>query len=83
MSTSLFFVFFVFCCSLFDIFVIDSFVEPSQGETMVVKSLTVPPAKSTPTRASKRLKKMTTVSTTLEAHRPAASSDDVSIASCT
>jgi hypothetical protein len=68
---------------LFDIFVIDSFVEPSQGETMVVKSLTVSPAKSTPTRASKSLKKTTTVSTTLEAHRPAASSNDVSIASCT
>jgi hypothetical protein len=35
---------------------------------VVVKSLTVPPAKSTPTRASKRLKKTATVSTSLEAH---------------
>jgi hypothetical protein len=30
--------------------------EPSQEEVVVVKSLTVPPAKSTPTRASKHLK---------------------------
>jgi hypothetical protein len=57
--------------------------EPSQEETVVLKSSTVPPAKSTPTHPSKRLKKAATVSTSLEAHRPAASSDDVSIASCT
>jgi hypothetical protein len=57
--------------------------ESSQEETVVVKSSTVPPAKSTPTHASKRLKKAATVRTSLEAHRPAASSDDVSIASCT
>jgi hypothetical protein len=50
---------------------------------VVVKSSIVPPTKSTPTRASKHLKKAATVSTSLEAHRLAASSDDVSIASCT
>jgi hypothetical protein len=49
---------------------------------VVFKPLTVPPTKSTPTRASKRLKKTVTVGTSLEAHRPVASSDDVSIASC-
>jgi hypothetical protein len=48
---------------------------------VVTKSLTVPPAKGTPTRASKRLKKTVTVGTSLEAHRPVASSKDVSIAS--
>jgi hypothetical protein len=42
----------------------------------------VPPAKSTPPRASKRLKKAATVSTSLEVHRPAAFSDNVSSASC-
>jgi hypothetical protein len=57
--------------------------EPSQEETVVVKSSTVPPAKSTPTRASKHLKKVVTMSTSLEAHRPAASFDDLSIPSCT
>jgi hypothetical protein len=57
--------------------------EPSQEETVVAKSSTVPPAKSTPTHASKRLKKAAIVSTSLEVHRPAASSDNVSSASCT
>jgi hypothetical protein len=57
--------------------------EPFQEETMVAKSSTVPPTKSTPTRASKRLKKAATVSISLEVHRPAASSDNVSSASCT
>jgi hypothetical protein len=57
--------------------------EPSQEEMVVVKSSTVPPTKSIPTHASKHLKKAVIVSTSLEAHRPAASSDDVSIASCT
>jgi hypothetical protein len=56
--------------------------ELSQEETVMTKSLTVPPAKSTPTRASKRLKKTAAVGTSLEAHRSAASSKDVSIASC-
>jgi hypothetical protein len=50
---------------------------------VVVKSSTVPPAKSTPTRASKCLKKAATMSTSIEVHRPAASSDNVSSASCT
>jgi hypothetical protein len=49
---------------------------------MVVKSSTVLPTKSTPTRASKRLKKAVTVGTSLEVHRPAASSNNVSSASC-
>jgi hypothetical protein len=48
---------------------------------MVTKSLTVPPAKGTPTRASKCLKKTTAVGTSLEVHQPAASSKNVSIAS--
>jgi hypothetical protein len=48
---------------------------------VVVKPLTVPSAKSTPTCASKRLKKTVAVGISLEAHRPAASSDDVSVAS--
>jgi hypothetical protein len=42
--------------------------EPSQEEAMVLKSLTIPPAKSTPSRASKRLKKAAIVSTSLEVH---------------
>jgi hypothetical protein len=57
--------------------------EPSQVETVVAKSSMAPPAKSTPTHASKRLKKAATMSTSLEVHRPAASSDNVSSASCT
>jgi hypothetical protein len=55
---------------------------PFQEEAVVVKSPEVPPKKSTPVRGSKRLKKMVAVGTSLEAHRPAASFDDVSIASC-
>jgi hypothetical protein len=58
-------------------------MEPSQEEAVVVKSSTVPPAKSTHARASKHLKKAAMVSTSLEVHRPAASSDNVSNASCT
>jgi hypothetical protein len=50
---------------------------------MVAKSAIVPPTKSTHARASKRLKKEATVSTSLEVHRPAASSDNVSSTSCT
>jgi hypothetical protein len=46
---------------------------------VVTKSLIVPPAKSTPNRASKRLKKTAIVGTSLEAHRPTTSSNDVSI----
>jgi hypothetical protein len=55
---------------------------PSQEDAMVVKSPEAPAKKGTPTRASKRLKKAVAVGTSLEAHRPVASSDDVSIASC-
>jgi hypothetical protein len=55
---------------------------PSQEEAVVVKSPEVLPKKSTPARASKRLKKAVAVGACLEAHRPAASSDDVSIAYC-
>jgi hypothetical protein len=47
---------------------------------MVTKSLTVPFAKGTPTRASKRLKKIAAVGTSLEAHQPAVLSKNVSIA---
>jgi hypothetical protein len=53
--------------------------EPSQEEAVVVKS----PEVSTPVRASKRLKRAGTASTSLEVPRPAASSDNVSNASCT
>jgi hypothetical protein len=52
---------------------------PSQEEAMVVKSPEVPPKKSTSARASKCLKRAVAVGTSLEAHRPMASSDDVSI----
>jgi hypothetical protein len=55
---------------------------PSQEDAMVVKSLEAPTKKGTPARASKRLKKAVAVGTSLEAHRPVASSDDMSIASC-
>jgi hypothetical protein len=47
---------------------------------VVTKSLTVPPAKGTATRASKHLKKTAAVGTSLEAHQPAAPSKNVSIA---
>jgi hypothetical protein len=53
---------------------------PFQEEAVVVKSREVPPKKSTPAHASKRLKKAVAVGASLEAHRPAASSGDVSIA---
>jgi hypothetical protein len=56
--------------------------ELPREETVVTRSLTVPPVKGTPTRASKRLKKIAVVGTSLEVHRPAASSKDVSIAYC-
>jgi hypothetical protein len=55
---------------------------PSQEEAVVAKSPEVPPKKSTPARASKRLKKTVTLGTSLEAHRPIASSDNVGTASC-
>jgi hypothetical protein len=55
----------------------------SQKEAVVVKSPEVPPKKSTPVRASKRLKKAVAASTSLEVPRPAASSENVSNASHT
>jgi hypothetical protein len=54
--------------------------ELPQEETVVTKSLTVPSAKGTPPRTSKHLKKTAAVSTSLEAHQPAATSKNVSIA---
>jgi hypothetical protein len=54
--------------------------ELPQVETMVTKSLTVPSAKGTPTRASKRLKKTLAVGTSLEAHQPVVFPKNVSIA---
>jgi hypothetical protein len=52
---------------------------PQKG-TVVTKSLIVPPAKGTPPRASKHLKKAAAASTSLEAHQPAAPSKNVSTA---
>jgi hypothetical protein len=49
---------------------------------VVVKSPYAPVKKGTSSRASKRLKKATTVSTSLDTHRPVGSPDDVSSASC-
>jgi hypothetical protein len=54
--------------------------ELPREEAVVTKSLTVPSAKGTPTRASKRLKKAAVVGTSLEAHQPAVLSKNVSIA---
>jgi hypothetical protein len=54
---------------------------PSQENAMVVRSPEALAKKGIPARASKRLKKAVAVGTSLEAHRPMASSDDVSIAS--
>jgi hypothetical protein len=54
---------------------------PAQEDAMVVKSPEAPAKKGTPTRASKHLKKAVAVGSSLEAHQPVASSDDVSIAS--
>jgi hypothetical protein len=55
---------------------------PSQEDATVVKSPEAPAKKGTPARASKRLKKVAMVGTSLETHQPVASPDDVSIASC-
>jgi hypothetical protein len=54
--------------------------ELPQEETVVTKSLTVPFAKCTPTRASKCMKKVAAVDTSLVAHQPAVLSKNVSIA---
>jgi hypothetical protein len=50
---------------------------------MVVKSPPVPPKKVAPAPASKRPKRVATMSTSLEAHRPTTSSDNVNVASYT
>jgi hypothetical protein len=49
---------------------------------MVVKSPEAPVKKGTSSCASKRLKKATTASASLDTHRPMGSPDDVSTASC-
>jgi hypothetical protein len=49
---------------------------------MVAKSTEAPVKKRTSYRASKRLKKATTASVSLDTHRPVGSPDDVSSASC-
>jgi hypothetical protein len=49
---------------------------------MVVKSPEAPIKKGTSSRASKRLKKATAVSVSLDTHRPVGSPDDVSTAFC-
>jgi hypothetical protein len=55
---------------------------PSQEDATVVKSPEAPAKKGTPACASKRLKKAAAVGSSLKTHRPVASPDDVSIASC-
>jgi hypothetical protein len=54
---------------------------PSQEAAMVVKSPEAPVNKGN-SRASKRLKKTTVASTSLDTHRLVGSPDDVSTASC-
>jgi hypothetical protein len=49
---------------------------------MVVKSPEAPVKKGTSSCASKRLKKVTAASASLDTHRPVGSPDDVSTASC-
>jgi hypothetical protein len=53
--------------------------ELPQEESVVMKSLIVPSAKGTPTRASKCLKKAAAAATSLEAHQPMVLSKNVSI----
>jgi hypothetical protein len=55
---------------------------PSQEADMVVKSPEAPVKKGTSFRASKRLKKATAASASLDTQRPVGSPDDVSTASC-
>jgi hypothetical protein len=54
---------------------------PSQEAAIVVKSPEAPVKKGTSSHASKRLKKATAVSASLDTHRPVGSPDDVSTAS--
>jgi hypothetical protein len=53
---------------------------PSQEAAVVVKSLEAPVKKGTSSCASKRLKKATVASPSLDTHRPVGSPDDVSTA---
>jgi hypothetical protein len=55
---------------------------PSQEAAMEVKSPEAPVKRGTSSRASKRLKKATVASASLDTHRPVGSPDDVSTASC-
>jgi hypothetical protein len=55
---------------------------PAQEDAMVVKSPEAPAKKGTPARASKRPKRVVTMTTSLEAHQPTTSSDNMSFASC-
>jgi hypothetical protein len=55
---------------------------PAQEDAMVVKSPEAPAKKGTPAHASKRPKRVVTMTTSLEAHRPTTSSDNVSFSSC-
>jgi hypothetical protein len=55
---------------------------PSQEAAMVAKLPEALVKKDSSSRASKRLKKATAVSASLDTHRPMGSPDDVSIASC-
>jgi hypothetical protein len=54
---------------------------PSQEAGVVVKPLAAPVKKGN-SRSSKRLKKAAVASTSLDAHRPMVSTNDVSIAPC-
>jgi hypothetical protein len=51
---------------------------PSQEAAVVAKSPDAPVKKGTSSHASKRLKKVPIVSTSLDTHRPVSSADDVS-----
>jgi hypothetical protein len=55
---------------------------PAQDDAMVIKSPEGPAKKGTPACASKHPKRVVTMTTSLEAHRPTMSSDNVSFASC-
>jgi hypothetical protein len=55
---------------------------PSQEAAMVAKSPEALVKKDTSSHASKRLKKATAASDSLDTHRPMGSPDDVSTASC-
>jgi hypothetical protein len=56
--------------------------EPPSQEAGVVVKLPVAPVKKGNSRSSKRLKKAAVASSSLDAHRPVVSTDDVSTAPC-